>query len=77
MVENKGNKKWTYYKGIFMDGNELKDLQELIGIQGRKGNWDHDDYMCGMFNGMELALSIFEHREPIFRSLKETKGETK
>ena len=45
------------------------DLNNLLAVQGSAGNWDNDGYMCGMFNGMELAVSIMEGREPIYRRL--------
>lgn len=46
-------------------------LKDVHRVQGMQGNWNYDDYMCGMFNGLELALSMLENREPDFRSLKE------
>lgn len=44
-----------------------------------------DEYMTGLYNGLELALSIMENRVPQFRTydkkeieiLEEQKGETK
>lgn len=45
----------------------LKDLREMIKIQGDNGNWNFDPYMHGMYNGMEFALSLMENREPEFR----------
>jgi len=41
----------------------LKQLREVHAIQGRDGCWDIDDYMLGLYNGLELALSIVENRE--------------
>ncbi len=41
----------------------LKQLREVHAIQGRDGCWDIDDYMLGLYNGLELALSIVESRE--------------
>jgi hypothetical protein len=41
----------------------LKQLLELHAIQGSDGCWDRDDYMLGLYNGLELALSIVENRE--------------
>ena len=40
----------------------LKQLREVHAIQGRDGCWDIDDYMLGLYNGLELALSIVENR---------------
>ena len=66
----------------FISGNHQSDksrareeritrLRELVAIQGQNGNWNHDSYMQGMFNGMELALSTLEEREPQFRDAPE------
>ena len=41
----------------------LNQLREIHAIQGRDGCWDIDDYMLGLYNGLELALSIVENRE--------------
>lgn len=49
----------------------IKDLDSLVGVQGQSGTWDYDQYMTGMFNGMELALSIFEDRDPQYRELSD------
>lgn len=47
---------------------DTKDINEVLKIQGNNGNWDYDAYMQGMYNGMELIVSMIEKREPIFRS---------
>ena len=49
-------------------GKEIKELQELVKVQGMNGTWNYDPYMQGMFNGMELMLAVLEDREPQFRS---------
>lgn len=49
----------------------LKELQDVHRIQGRDGNWNHDPYMHGLYNGLELALSFFENREPAFKDAPE------
>jgi hypothetical protein len=46
---------------------ELEKLNELLNTQGSSGNWDYDPYMHGMYNGMELCLSILEGRDPVFK----------
>jgi hypothetical protein len=53
----------------------LLKLRPLVEIQGNNGNWNYDDYMCGLFNGLEMALSLAERREPIFRKL-DSSGES-
>ena len=42
-------------------------LRSLVALQGTDGNWDYDEYMHGMFNGMEFMLAIIEERDPQFR----------
>lgn len=44
----------------------IGDLKNLVNIQCSSGNWNYDPYMQGMANGMILALSILEQKEPIF-----------
>ena len=45
----------------------VQDLSNLVDAQGQKGTWDISPYHTGLFNGLELALSIFEKREPKYR----------
>jgi hypothetical protein len=45
----------------------LQQLREVHAIQGKKGCYDIDDYMLGMFNGLELALCIMENRAPQYK----------
>lgn len=40
------------------------DIKDMLTQQGQPGNWDYDEYMRGLYNGIELALCIFEDREP-------------
>ncbi len=50
----------------------LDKLRDVHEAQGRDGNWDYSNYMCGLFNGLELALSIFEgERDPQYRAMPE------
>ncbi len=49
---------------------KVSDANELLAIQGEDGNWDYSDYMLGMYNGMELIVSVVEGREPSYRSKK-------
>ena len=63
-------------KGTRMTKDEaLKQLREVHAVHGRDGCWDIDDYMLGMFNGLELALSIVENRE--FRYKQRPKSQPK
>ena len=45
----------------------ISKLRNLRDIQGRKGNYDVDEYMRGLYNGLELSLSIFEDRSPDYK----------
>jgi hypothetical protein len=54
-----------------MNDKILNALKDMVEIQGRDGNWNCDEYMHGMYNGMEFMLSIVESREPIYRSKPE------
>ena len=49
----------------------VEALEEVVRIQGMSGNWDYDEYMHGMYNGMEFMLSIIESRQPSFRNAPE------
>jgi len=42
-------------------------MREVLEVQGRDGNWNFDRYMQGMFNGMEMMMSLAEGRDPVFR----------
>ncbi len=44
--------------------HHLKCSKEMLNIQGQKGNYDYDEYMLGIYNGMEYIISLFETREP-------------
>ena len=43
---------------------EIKDLQEQNII-----NNENDEYMIGVYNGIEIALAMLENREPIFKTV--------
>lgn len=46
----------------------LRKLMNAHAVQGRDGNWNYSPYMRGMFNGLELALSIVQNeREPRYK----------
>lgn len=49
--------------------NQIKELQKQ-NVENNK----HDEYMVGVYNGIEMTLAILENREPIFINvLKEPK----
>lgn len=43
---------------------KIEHLKSVTKIQCSKGNYDQGEYMRGMANGLMLAVSIFEDKEP-------------
>lgn len=56
------------------DRKKLKSMQDCLNIQGSSGNWNVNEYMLGMFNGMEHMMAIAEDREPQFRTWREVES---
>jgi hypothetical protein len=48
---------------------KLEELEKLRDLQGMDGNWDYSEYMLGLFNGLEIAISVFTGQRPRFRTL--------
>jgi hypothetical protein len=40
---------------------KIKDLEDLLKIQCSDGNWNYNEYMHGMANGMILSMNILEN----------------
>jgi len=55
-----------------MNKKQIEAMKESLKIQGYDGNWNYDEYMFGMYNGMELILSIAENRMPVFKNRPDT-----
>ena len=53
-----------------MKPDPLQQLREVHAVQGRDGCWDIDDYMLGLYNGLELALSLMEQRDVHYKQRK-------
>ena len=53
-----------------MRPDPLQQLREVHAVQGRDGCWDIDDYMLGLYNGLELALSLMEQRDVHYKKRK-------
>lgn len=53
-------------------GKRLSDANEMLSRQGESGNYDYDEYMHGMYNGMEVVLATIEDREPVFKDAPTT-----
>jgi len=43
---------------------DLEKLDDLVNIQATDGNWNYNEYMRGLLNGLLIARSIFEKNEP-------------
>lgn len=44
--------------------SKLTKLRDIRDVQGSVGNYDQGEYMRGLYNGLELAVSIMEDRNP-------------
>ena len=47
--------------------SSLRILREITALQCTDGNWDANDYMRGMANGMILAVATMEDKEPEYK----------
>lgn len=52
-----------YRKATPME-TRIKQLGDVTAIQVSTGNWNYNEYMHGMANGLILALAIMQDREP-------------
>lgn len=52
----------------------VKELKRIRDLQKQALETDADDYMVGLYNGLEFAVAIMEDREPVFETIisKET-----
>lgn len=73
-----------FYYPLLVEHKELKkqleewithliEAKKMLDIQAQQGNYDFDEYMLGIYNGMEYIVSIFENREPEYISDTEVK----
>lgn len=49
--------------------NKVKQLKEIWKIQEEEVKGQATPYMVGLFNGLEISLSIFEDRQPIYKNI--------
>jgi hypothetical protein len=49
---------------LVMLQKSVKTLREMKDVQCSDGNWNYDQYMHGMANGMIFALSLFDDKAP-------------
>jgi hypothetical protein len=54
-------------KRNYLYSDTIETIKNLRDLQGSNGNWNYDPYMHGMYNGMELILSVLEGRNPEFK----------
>lgn len=53
--------------------HHLKCSKEMLDLQGEDGNYNYDNYMLGLYNGMEYIIALFETREPNYINGKDVK----
>lgn len=46
----------------------IKELKRIKDIQEQNLGEDQNEYMVGMYNGLELAVAIMENRTPVYVS---------
>ena len=52
---------------------EIKNtMRDLINVQCSNGNWNYNEYMHGMANGMLLMMSIVDGSQPEFLEAPES-----
>jgi len=50
----------------------IEAMQQALKIQGYDGNWNYSESMFGMYNGMELMMSMVENRRAAFKEIPDT-----
>lgn len=45
---------------------KTKQLKSIKDLQKQSLNNSQDDYMIGLYNGLELSVAMLENREPVF-----------
>ena len=60
------NKKLERYFKMLKNANrKLEHIKTLKNVQEQNLE---DDYMIGLYNGMEIAVAILEDRKPVYKS---------
>lgn len=47
----------------------MKSLKDLHRIMQADGVWNRDDYTRGVADGIEMAMSVMEDRDPVLKQL--------
>ena len=51
-----------------LKGKKIRELKRVKDVQEQSLKAKHDDYMIGLYNGLELAVAIMENRKPVYLS---------
>lgn len=51
-----------------LKGKRIRELKRIKDIQEQNLGEDQNEYMVGMYNGLELAVAIMENRPPVYVS---------
>lgn len=51
---------------------KIRSIRFLKHLQGQEGNISRGEYMVGLHDGLELALSVIEDRDPNYKHKLET-----
>jgi hypothetical protein len=51
-----------------LKGKRIRELKRVKDVQEQSLKAEHDDYMIGLCNGLELAVAIMENRKPVYLS---------
>lgn len=51
-----------------LKGKGIRELKRVKDVQEQSLKDVHDDYMIGLYNGLELAVAIIENRKPVYLS---------
>lgn len=71
IIKNRAHENWreqyiTLENKIALHNRRVRQLTELTDIQTSKGNFDVNEYMRGLANGLILALATMKGEEPLF-----------
>lgn len=53
---------------MIFKNSKLFELKRVKDVQEQSLKAEHDDYMIGLYNGLELAVAIMENRKPVYLS---------
>ena len=51
-----------------LKGKRIRELKRVKDVQEQNLGEDQNEYMVGMYNGLELAVAIMENRPPVYVS---------